>query len=213
MAFKRRDPSFTGIVRLPWGSADPCACKSGNLYGECCGVSGRAYKPVRFPIPPRPTTGIATTNCYMSSTSDCAPTLSGEHFVSASVLRVLSEKDVAVNGTPWLRGTRKALPIKRLVANILCARHNSAMSPLDETAGEFFSAVRRIYDDLGSPKTLSRKPQWFLFSGEELELWLVKTAFGLYHSGNVAKDGKKLCDTQEINPAMLQALLGRRIVQ
>jgi nitroreductase len=101
-----------------------------------------------------------------------------------------------VDGVPWLKGTSKAVPINALAANILCTRHNSAMSPLDTMAGKFFAALRRVYDDLGNPKTLSRKSQWFLFSGEELELWLVKTAFDLYYSGNVGKDGKKLCDVQ-----------------
>jgi hypothetical protein len=159
-----------------------------------------------------PRTGQSTDNCFMNWTTDCLPGISGEHFVSASVLRVVGNKHVEVNGPPWLRGGSKALPIKGLVANILCKRHNSAMSPLDTVAGKFFEAVRWIYDDLGNQKTLSRKRHWFLFSGQELELWFVKTAFGLYYSGNVGKDGKKLSDTQGINPTMLKALHGGQIV-
>jgi hypothetical protein len=82
------------------------------------------------------------------------------------------------------------------------------MSPLDSMAGRFFGAVRSIYDDLGDSKTLSRKARWFLFSGEELELWLLKTAVGLYHSGNAAKNRNKFCDRQTINPAVMQAFRG-----
>jgi hypothetical protein len=79
------------------------------------------------------------------------------------------------------------------------------MSPLDTAAVEFFGALKSIYGDLGNYKTLSRKHQCWLLSGEELELWLLKTAFGLFHSGNVSKDRKKLCDVQNINAGMMEA--------
>ena len=46
------------------------------------------------------------------------------------------------------------------------------------------------------------------FSGEELELWLLKTAIGLFHSGNVAKDKRKLSETQSINPTCYNILYG-----
>jgi hypothetical protein len=72
---------------------------------------------------------------------------------------------------------------------------------LDAMAGTFFAALKLIHDDIFDRKTLSRRCKWFLFSGEELELWLLKTAIGLFHSGNVAKDKTKLSDTQTINQA------------
>jgi hypothetical protein len=148
----------------------------------------------------------------MNWTGDCSSTLSREHFLSEAVLKLIGEKHVAVNGVPWLpEGETKALPISGLVGNILCTRHNSAMSPLDTAAVEFFGAIKSIYGDLGNYKTLSRKHQWWLLSGEELELWLLKTAFGLFHSGNVSKDRKKLCDVQNINAGMMEAFQGRPV--
>jgi hypothetical protein len=139
--------------------------------------------------------------------------MSREHFISRSVLRLIGDPHVAVNGAPWLReGETKALPVNELVARkILCKRHNAAMSPLDTAAGNFFAAIKSIYEDLGDNKTLSRKPQWWLLSGEELELWLLKTVFGLYYSGNVAKDRKKLCDVQRINRVLMEAFQGSPI--
>jgi hypothetical protein len=149
----------------------------------------------------------------MNWTEDCCSSLSGEHFVSQGVLTLLGEKHVAVNGAHWLPfGVTRALPISGLKGNILCTRHNSAMSPLDSAAVKFFSSIKSIYNDLGDSKTLSRKRQWWLVSGEEIELWLLKTAFGLYYSGNVAKDGKKLCDVQRINRVLMDALQGSPIL-
>ena len=45
-------------------------------------------------------------------------------------------------------------------------------------------------------------------SGEELELWLLKTAFGLYYSGNFSKDRHKLRESQSINIALMQTFQG-----
>jgi hypothetical protein len=94
------------------------------------------------------------------------------------------------------------LPISALRANVLCVRHNSAWSQLDAMAGRFFRALAELYDDLGR-RTLSRKPIWHLFSGEELELWLLKTILGFFHAGVLTKGGKKIRDVQTImNPAI-----------
>jgi hypothetical protein len=83
------------------------------------------------------------------------------------------------------------------------------MSPLDTAAGKFFRAIKSIDEDLSDAKTLSRKRRWWVFSGEELELWLLKTAFGAYCSGNVSKDRQRL---GSINNEMTQALQGRSIL-
>jgi hypothetical protein len=149
----------------------------------------------------------------MNWTEDCSANGSREHFVSRSVLILIGDRHVRIDGVPWLaQGETKALPIDALAANILCERHNAAMSPLDTMGGQFFGAVRSIYDDLGNRKTLSRKPQWFLFSGEELELWLLKTAFGLYHSGTAAKERRRLREDQTIDPAIMGAFHGAPIM-
>src|SRR5208337_2742344 len=100
----------------------------------------------------------------------------------------------------------RTLSIRNLTSNILCKRHNEALSPLDAMAGKFFSAVRNVHDDVLNRRTLSRLGKWLFFSGEELEFWLLKTAVGLFHSGNVARDRAKLSDTQMINPACYRVL-------
>jgi len=210
MSFKKRDPLVTGKVRLPWRLTDPCPCGVGTAFANCCRqADGNIYKAVALPIPPVPVTGHKRDNCYMSWTHDCSAGGSREHFISQSVLTLIGGGHVRVDGLPWLpEGEAKALPVNALAANILCARHNAAMSPLDTMAGKFFGAIMSIYDDLGNGTTLSRKPRWFLFSGEELELWLLKTAFGLFHSGNVAKNRNALRDEQAINQTIIRAFHG-----
>lgn len=36
MPFKKRDPSVTGRLRLPWLPAEPCPRASGAVYADCC---------------------------------------------------------------------------------------------------------------------------------------------------------------------------------
>jgi hypothetical protein len=146
----------------------------------------------------------------MRWTQDCDQQISGEHFISANVLTQLGGPKVKVNGVPWLAADEtKILPINSLTGNILCKRHNEAFSPLDAMAGKFFAALKLIHNDVFDKKTLSRHGKWLLFSGEELELWLLKTAIGLFHSGNVAKDKTKLSDTQTINQTCYEILHDR----
>jgi hypothetical protein len=82
----------------------------------------------------------------------------------------------------------------------LQASQRSSLSGLDSSAHEFFQRVQQIFDDIADLRTLSRRRLWFLCSGEELELWLIKTAFGLYASGNIATVGENHI---ELNPSIL----------
>jgi hypothetical protein len=140
----------------------------------------------------------------MNWTSNCSRTISGEHFISESVLSIVSPtRSVRVSGAAWIApGQTQDLPLKALQANILCRRHNSALSPLDTMAGKLFRAVNEIYDDL-SRQTLSRKSKWHLFSGEELELWLLKTILGFFHANVLSQHGRKIAEVQKImNPTI-----------
>ena len=146
----------------------------------------------------------------MAWTRNCDKQISGEHFISASVLTQLGDPKVKLNGVPWLpTDETKILPIVSLRANILCKRHNEAFAQLDAMGGKFFAVVKMIHDDIFDRKTLSRRWKWLLFSGEELELWLLKSAIGLFHSGNVAKDRTKLSETQTIESSLLRCSVSR----
>ena len=80
-------------------------------------------------------------------------------------------------------------------------------------AGRFFRALAQLYDDLGR-RTLSRKPIWHLCSGEELELWLLKTILGFFHAGVLSKDGRKIGDVQTVmNPAIEAAYRSSRLME
>jgi len=211
MASKKRDPETTGRIDLPWGPSAHCPCGSGEPYAACCRQpTGEVYKRFAWPIPVGDVTSFRHEGCYLGATANCSRQISREHFVSQSVLRLINEKHVKITGAPWLSaGKSQALSIDNLAANVLCTRHNSALSPLDDVAGGFFQAVRWIFDDQLKRKSLSRRNAWFLFSGEMLELWMLKVALGLFHARIVAKDGKPFRDRHVLSSSLIGAFEGK----
>jgi hypothetical protein len=87
-----------------------------------------------------------------------------------------------------------------MTANCLCTAHNNALSPLDAAAGRFFAALERC-------DTAGDKPQHHLFSGHDLERWLLKTAAGLAASRNLADAGKRLPGAFEPSVRVAKMLL------
>jgi hypothetical protein len=58
---------------------------------------------------------------------------------------------------------------QNLTANCLCAKHNSALHPLDDAAKFFFASLRSYLEvDAGSRHAI--------VSGHDVERWLLKTA-------------------------------------
>src|SRR5271166_5863358 len=165
MGRKARDPKETGKEPIPpWSPDEPCPCDGNRLYGQCClGTDGRAYKSPVGRRPPGPQTGFSHGRCYMGWSHNCDQEISGEHYISASVLAQLCKSKVKLNGLPWLADDEtKILPISGLRGNILCKRHNEGLSRLDETGGKFFTALKQVHDDIFDKKSLSRRGKWFL---------------------------------------------------
>jgi hypothetical protein len=193
----RKRPEHKLELTAPWKPDEQCPCGSGRPYANCClRFDGQPYKTPVGRTPKPPATCHSHERCYMRRTMDCGTQISREHPVSAGVLSHLGGRNVKLRGVPWLAASEaKDFPITALASNILCKRHNEAFSKLDEMAERFFSAISSIHKNVLS-KT---KSPWYLFSGEELELWLLKTAIGMFSSGTVAKDQSKLINTQSIN--------------
>jgi hypothetical protein len=125
-------------------------CGTGLPAGLCCWTpSGYFKKPQVIDLHNTGVTGRRD-GCYMQATNACDTTLSAEHPISQSVLKVLAEKQVEVSGVPWLKGETKVLGFGALRARCLCARHNSLLSPIDMVGAKFFEAIQRCGTTEGS---------------------------------------------------------------
>jgi hypothetical protein len=118
--------------------------------------------------------------CWAKSLGRCATKLSREHLFSDGLF---DEPQIVVSGYPWLKGETRVIGAAALTRKILCATHNSALSPVDQAACDLF---RDFFRDLNTAAEqhakwrLSTEPgTWQALQttvdGSLLERWLVKT--------------------------------------
>lgn len=164
---------------------DLCPCESGKLIKDCCLQATGILRPKPFiPQLSAPKTGIRNPKCYAAELINCSDKISGEHYISHSILRELSEDGVTVEieGLSWLKDDeKKKLPTKRLESNILCKRHNEALAGFDSLAKRFFSTIDRIDKGFGADHD-QNEDRVFLFNGHDIERWMLKTLCGVVHS-------------------------------
>ena len=164
-----------------------CPCESGKQTKDCCLTStGSLWPKPHVPALSRPPTGIKNPKCYASERADCSEQLSREHYISHGILKELSDDgiNVVVEGFSWLKDDEKRnVPTRRLGSFILCKRHNHALRGFDTIAKRFFSRIDTI--DQGYVKESAQKAgKVFLFNGNDIERWMLKTLCGLVYSGN-----------------------------
>jgi hypothetical protein len=172
---------------------------------EMCGSTCRAFGRVRR------RRDTAKMGAISATSSDCSQGISGEHYVSRTVLEQLSEPAVAIDGVHWLApGERKVVGINNLTANILCRRHNSALSILDTEAGRFLRMIKDIHASLDR-KSLSRKRLISIVSGEALELWVLKIACGLFYSKIASQNRQQIANNHAIEDSIIaEGLFSKR---
>jgi len=198
-------------VSLPWRPGSPCPCESGKAYKECClqadGVTPRVILPTL--VPEDPLTGYANPGCYLKHTNNCSKRMSREHYISRCVLEVT--KTFGLRGLPWQDPNEEVVDygIESLAARILCERHNSALSPLDAMAARVYRIIMQIRDDLAN-RTRYDRGRWFIASGEALELWTLKTLYGIYFAKIAATESRqRLIESHEINLELLDRAIQR----
>ena len=69
-----------------------------------------------------------------------------------------------------------------LVSNILCAQHNSDLSPLDSCIGNLVDAIGGIDTEFIKPQPIALS---YPVNGAEVERWLLKALFGLVKSRQI----------------------------
>ncbi len=192
-------------LRQEFNRTDSCPCGSGVNAGNCClkGAGLWNKRPANVQ-PPAPASRFANPNCYAHSTNDCSSKMSREHYISHDVLRCFESAagTVGLTGAPWLASnTEKSLSPERLVARILCSRHNHALSPLDAEAGRLFRTIGNFDRDFNEKDPSDAKA---VFSGEDVERWMLKTVCGMVASGHVSKGG--IVQSKIVNQAWVDVL-------
>jgi hypothetical protein len=110
--------------------------------------------------------------CWASCLGGC-DSISAEHIVSGAVFKAGCGCPMVVEGVERIRGGAPTRGGE--VANILCRKHNSLLSPLDELAGK----VSKYLHDSNDPEV--KTP--LLVEGELFERWVLKTTINCMVAG------------------------------
>lgn len=123
--------------------------------------------------------------CWAACLGDCSETISGEHIVSGGSF---TDESVKVKGLPWCADEFKTIGLAGFVKNVLCRRHNSRLSPLDEGATQLRKAPCDIVD-LSAERGKTGAQSWplktFCVNGLLLERWCLKTLIAIAIDGEI----------------------------
>jgi hypothetical protein len=183
----------------------PCPCGSAKPARLCCFNGHDWHKlPAVLGLKSLPPASRVE-KCYMRELGSCVGPISGEHIISESVIRVLmGDGDFSISGFPWLEaGEERILAPQNLIANCLCAKHNSALHRLDDAAQYFFASLKS-YLELGAGSRHA------IVSGHDIERWLLKTAKAAAFSKNLARGRERLSGAFSRDEAILDMLDGPR---
>lgn len=119
----------------------------------------------------------------MAGVGACGSRISREHFISRAILESFSTLNVeGLRGT--LDGESKQIGLNSVVSKVLCAEHNSRLSPLDADAAEFFKRLRGLMEgrapDLNTEWAVREQGIiTTMHSGDLLERWMLKAGCGV----------------------------------
>lgn len=138
------------------------------------------------------TNSFAHSHCYAAELGGCSTQISREHYVSDSILRLVSlgQPSVLVRNLKFQTPeTLEPKGINNLVAKVLCSKHNSELSRFDDAGKSLFDGIDQIDSAAGKPE---ESPATILVNGDDLERWMLKTLCSGIFSGNIPVSGGSL---------------------
>lgn len=77
--------------------------------------------------------------CWAECLGDCKGKITGEHIVTK---KIWHGDEIGVFGLPWCRAKHQFIGVANFTENMLCERHNSTFSPVDEGGIAAFGTFR-----------------------------------------------------------------------
>lgn len=112
--------------------------------------------------------------CYAAPLHDCDGGITGDHLISDCVLKVYAPSKKGKVTRPMHGLFQKEIGLDAAMkVNVLCERHNGALSAIDVAACRFAKELRSIPHFMNAD---GEGVHVAAFAGEDLELWLLKAA-------------------------------------
>lgn len=113
--------------------------------------------------------------CYANTRGGCSSTISGEHYVWHGLIKLYSDNDPKFTVQHKTgKGVGHPVRAKNFKANILCQKHNTALSPADDAALAFATFLRRnaLQYDAGAGEW--GEAEEITISGDDIQRWVLK---------------------------------------
>ncbi|MGV0797832.1 hypothetical protein ABQF26_12745 [Mycolicibacterium elephantis] len=142
--------------------------------------------------------------CYANTRGGCSTKISGEHFISESLIELytFNDPDVKIKHDNGY-GIQKFVSPKRFKTNILCEKHNNDLHTADDAALALAKFVREIALNYANGAGDWGEDEEITISGEDFQIWVLKLI--LNHAVGKAFNGAKV----EFHPEAVDLLLGR----
>lgn len=146
--------------------------------------------------------------CYANLHGGCSTKISGEHYISHSLIKLYTFNDSSVRVKhDHGFGVRHEVQPKYFVVNALCRNHNTLLGKADKAAFEFASFVRGIaLNFLGGAGSWGERDE-ITVSGDDLERWALKLLMN--HAAGKAFSANQGQVSSPIPPQAVDFLLGR----
>jgi hypothetical protein len=113
--------------------------------------------------------------CYANTRGGCSSKISGEHYVSHGLIKLYgkNDPDYTIQHKTG-KGVGHPVSPKNFKANILCQKHNTALSPADDAALAFATFLRRnaLQYDAGAGEWGDAEE--ITISGDDMQRWVLK---------------------------------------
>ena len=156
------------------------------------------------------TTGFSHDRCYLSSTGNCGTQITKEHFISRNILERLAKPKLKINAPHFFGKPSVEIGVDSFSAKVLCDKHNSALSKLDDVAGVAFGLIEELSARLA---TISNEPgagkSFYVSSGIDIERWMIKVFCGLVAAGKIRGISGLHVSVSDLWAGQLDSLLGR----
>lgn len=118
-------------------------------------------------------------DCWAQCLGGCSDKMSREHLISESLFL---DPRMTVHGFPWCKDKPVVVGLASLTAKILCKKHNSDLTDLDEAGGNAFGILREIRR-VANIRGKKPNERWSLIryevEGALFERWCLKTLINL----------------------------------
>ena len=123
--------------------------------------------------------------CYAGGRGGCSTKMSGEHYLSESVLLITTSGSISPDPA---YGMAETVGVKSFKAKVLCTNHNSGLTHSDTAAAQVFGALKRFV----ALERLEEVEGWVddveHVSGNDFQTWLAKTVM-THSAAGIWRDG------------------------